>query len=266
MNHIGKYAVQPYPASRIATVDICEVGRKKHVVQALLEIDVTDARKKIRANKKMGEKISFTAWLLKCISIVCEEHKLIHGMKKGKRKVAVFDDVDISIIVEREVDGVHVPLPYVLRKTNEKSISDIHLEIKQAQGQPIKNEQDYVLGGGMKAFLFKAYFLLPGFIRRGFINRMIHSPILTKKQMGTVVVSSIGMMGRFNGWFVPISIHPLSFTIGSIIKKPGVISNTIEIREYLFVTALVDHDVIDGAPSARALARLIELMEKGNGL
>jgi pyruvate/2-oxoglutarate dehydrogenase complex dihydrolipoamide acyltransferase (E2) component len=266
MNLIGNYTQKADPISRISTEDVCVLGLKKHAIQALIEIDVTEARRMIRENKKKGMKISFTAWIIKCISCVCEEYKLIHGVKKGKHKVVVFDDVDISILVEREVQGEKVPLPYIIRRTNEKSISDIFHEIKQVQRQSVENEGDYVLGGGMNKFFMKAYYSLPGFVRRLFIKRLMHSPILTKKNMGTVVVTSLGMMGRFNGWFVPISIHPLTFAIGSIIKKPGIIHDTVAIREFLFITVLVDHDVIDGAPSARALARLIDLLEKGYGL
>jgi pyruvate/2-oxoglutarate dehydrogenase complex dihydrolipoamide acyltransferase (E2) component len=35
---------------------------------------------------------------------------------------------------------------------------------------------------------------------------------------------------------------------------------------HLFLTALVDHDVIDGAPAFRALTNLKELIENGHGL
>jgi hypothetical protein len=37
----------------------------------------------------------------------------------------VFDDVDVTVMVEKEVGGEKVPLPYVVRKTNEKSIVEI---------------------------------------------------------------------------------------------------------------------------------------------
>lgn len=73
-------------------------------------------------------------------------------------------------------------------------------------------------------------------------------------------------MGRINGWVIPISVHPLCFAIGSIIKKPGVINDRIEIREYLYIIVLVDHDVIDGAPAVRALSKLTKLVESGFGL
>ena len=266
MDNVGKYEVITHPKSRISTQDVCALGQKRHLIQAQIEIDVTEARKLIREHAKNGEEISFTAWLIKCISCICEEYKDIHGIKKGKNKIVVFDDVDISIIVEREVQGKQVPLPYVLRHTNNKSISDIYREIRQAQKQPIENEGDFVLGSGQKAYLMKAYYILPGFFRRFLMKRMMKSPMLAKKNMGTVIVTSLGMAGRFNGWFTPISIHPLTFAVGSIAKKPGYVHNTVEAREYLYVTALVDHDIIDGAPAARSLAKLIDLMEKGHGL
>lgn len=266
MSNIGEYSLFKYPSSRVATFDVCEIGRKKHAMQALVEIDVTKARKLIRQRKKEGINVSFNAWLLKCIGCICDEYKIIHGVKKGRRNVVVFDDTDISIIVEREINGKNVPLPYVIRKVNEKSISEILQEIRTVQKQPINDEGDYVLGGNTSKAMMKAYYNLPGFIRRFFISRIIKSPKLTKEQMGTVVVTSLGMMGKFNGWIIPISIHPLTFAVGSIIKKPTVVNDTIEIREHLFLTVLVDHDIVDGAPAARALSKLIKLLENGYGL
>jgi len=49
-------------------------------------------------------------------------------------------------------------------------------------------------------------------------------------------------------------------------KKPGVVKDRVEIREYLYVTVLVDHDVIDGAPAVRALAKLTRMVASGHGL
>lgn len=81
--------------------------------------------------------------------------------------------------------------------------------------------------------------------------------------MGNVAFTSIGMMGKINGWFIPISVHPICFGIGSIIKKPVVIDNRIEIREILHMSILLDHDVIDGAPMARFISDLSKNIEEG---
>lgn len=81
--------------------------------------------------------------------------------------------------------------------------------------------------------------------------------------MGNVAFTSLGMMSIINGWFIPISVHPICFGIGSIIKKPRVVNNTIEIREMLNVSILLDHDVIDGAQMARFIGDLSKNIEKG---
>ena len=71
----------------------------------------------------------------------------------------------------------------------------------------------------------------------------------------------LGMMGNFQGWVIPVSSQPLYFALGAIIKKPGVVDDKIEIREFLGVSFLFDHDVIDGAPVFRFVKRLVNLME-----
>lgn len=45
---------------------------------------------------------------------------------------------------------------------------------------------------------------------------------------------------------MPIGPLPLHFALGGITKKPGVIGDNIEIREYLSVSFLFDHDIVDG--------------------
>ena len=265
MKHIGEYKIEEFPASRIGTFDIGAAGLKKHHIKALIELDVTDARKKIN-EKKQTEKISFHSWLIKCISHAVEESDLIHGVRKGRKKAVVFQDVDISIIIEREVQGKKVPLPYVIRKSNEKSIEEIHQEIRAGQSQAISDEGDFVLGEKKNDFLMRIYYRLPGFLRHLLWARMLKSPFVMKENMGTVMVTTVGTAGRVNGWVIPVSVHPLCFAVGSIIKKPGVVNDRIEVREYLFITALVDHDVIDGAPAVRALSKLTRLVESGYGL
>ena len=266
MKDIGKFEKRVFPASRLFTIDICQIGSRKHYVQALVELDVTKARDKIKELKQTKPGISFNAWLIKCVSEVCAEYKEIHGIRSGRRKTVVFDDVDISILVEREVNGKKVPLPYIIRKANTKSITDIHTEISNAQGQTISGEGDYVLGGKWNDLVIKGFCMLPGFVRRFTFKAALSNPKLVKQSMGTVAFTSLGMMGRFRGWVIPIGVHPLIFGIGSIHKAPSCIDGNIETREFLKVTMLVDHDVVDGAPAIRALSKLTRLIESGYGL
>lgn len=266
MKNIGDYESKTFPLSRISTFDVVAVGLEKHHVKALIELDVTKARKKIADLKKQKVQVSFTAWLIKTISEAIAHFNQIHGVKKGKRKVIIFKDIDISILIEREIQGQKVPLPYVIRKTNEKSIEQIHEEIETGKSSPINDLGDNVLGERKNTSLMKLFYMMPGFIRRMSLKYIVNNPFLTKNLMGTVVVTAIGMAGKINGWVIPVGIHPLCFGIGSIVKKPGVIENRIEIRDYLYMTVLVDHDIIDGAPAVRALSKLTQMIEDGFGL
>ncbi len=267
MGDAGNHKIVTFPVSRLATVDIGQIGLRKHHMKALIELDVTEARRLIAEKRKVSSGgISFNAWLIKCIAQVVTEFPELHAVRKGKRKAIIYEDVDISIMIEREIGGKKVPLPYVIRQTNRKSIAEITEEIRSGQRQSIQGEGDYVLGEKKDDHLMKLYYLLPGILRRLIWKAIVGSPNLTKQNMGTVMITSVGTAGRIKGWVIPVSVHPLCVAVGSITKKPGVVRDQIEIREYLDLTILADHDVIDGAPAVRALSRLTKIIESGYGL
>jgi pyruvate/2-oxoglutarate dehydrogenase complex dihydrolipoamide acyltransferase (E2) component len=115
-------------------------------VPILVELDVTAARSYIHNLKETtGESLSFTGWVMKCIGQAVREHKHVHAMRKGRRKLIVFDDVDISIAVERVTgDGDNrletLPMPYIVRRANQKSVREIHNEIRAAQAEPTETD------------------------------------------------------------------------------------------------------------------------------
>jgi len=194
------------------------------------------------------------------------EHKQVHALKKGKNKLIIFNDIDLSIIVEKEVEGVLVPLPLVIREVNKKSLNDIYNEIENAKMKIIENKNNYVIEHNRKKEGINIFLLLPQYIRLIIWKILLRNPYRVKKMMGTAAVTSIGMMGKVDGWIIPYSIHPVCFALGSISKKPGVINNSIEIREYLKMTILIDHDVIDGAPATRFVSHLSDLIENSYAL
>ena len=95
---------------------------------------------------------------------------------------------------------------------------------------------------------------------------ILSRPRLAYEKMGNAVFTSVGMMGRVNGWFTQTSVHPISFGVGSIIRKPIVVGEDIKVREVLHMTLLIDHDAVDGAPMARFVKELSESIESGAGL
>ncbi len=251
---------QIIPKSRIATFDVFAIGKRKNHVAAFLEFDVTEIRKRLSETRRSGQKISFNAWLISSIARAVSNHPETAAFRKGKSKLSIFDDINVSFLVEKQFQGKKVPLPMVICKAQEKSPADITMEIENAKRQD-DSDNNIVLGRKTN-ISEQIYYYLPGFLRRMIWRIILNKPEFAYKKMGNVVVTSLGMTGVMNGWFLHSSIHPLAFGIGSVIKKPVVIKNDIQIREILNVTVLLDHDLVDGAPMIRFIKTLKDIIER----
>lgn len=258
-----EYQKTVYPKSRRGTFDVGRIAYRKHHVAGFLEVDVTLARKKIKERVRAGEEISFISWLIKVYGTTIYGNRYIHGINSKKRSQILFKDVDISMPIERVVEGVKVPLALVIRKTQDKSVSDIYRELQKAQTGIIENEKDYVLEKSQNPFLTRLFFNLPQVIRLCIWRFILNNPFSLKKHMGTAVFTNTGMTGSFSGWILPKSLHNLCLAMGTLIKKPCVKNNEIVIRDILHLTLLFDHDVVDGAPAARFTDKLVRNLERG---
>lgn len=132
----------------------------------------------------------------------------------------MFDEVDIAVIIEREVKGTPVPLPLVIRRCNEKSPADIDREMKAAAEQPVGDPGDYQLGHRRSAFLNNIHYRLPRFMRILLMNAFLRRPAARKAAMGTVIVTSVAPGLRFPGWILPQTMHNLAFGLGAVVPKP----------------------------------------------
>ena len=247
------------PKTRQAIGDMLHEGQKKHMIHGLTEVDVTRPRQIIAEHKtRTGEKLSFTAFVTTCLAQAVDENKMMHAYRGRRNKIVLFDEVDVNTQIERDLNGRKWVMPYIIRAANKKSFLEIHREIRAAQVKEVDDARERKQ--------FDLYLKLPRFARRLFWWYLRRSPHKTKQIAGTVGVTSIGMFGRGGGWGIPITTQTLLLTLGGISQKPGVVDGLIEVREFLSLTATIDHDIVDGAPAARFLKRLAELLESGYGL
>jgi hypothetical protein len=162
-----------------------------------------------------------------------------------------------------------MPLPYIVRAAQAKSVDQIGLELRAAQKQ---KPEDVALGSvpprlrrifehGLSVWL-----ALPTTLRRLVWTWMLADPYRRKRWTGTVGLTSVGMFGRGVGWGVTPMGHTLAVVVGGVSSRPAVVGSGIEPREYLCLTLTLDHDVIDGAPAARFTTRLKDLIESCAGL
>jgi pyruvate/2-oxoglutarate dehydrogenase complex dihydrolipoamide acyltransferase (E2) component len=257
------YQLIPFPKIRRGYIDVLREGQRKHMIHALLEVDVTTARQYRREHKaKTGESLSFTAFIIACLGKAIDENKMMHAYRKGRNQLILFDEVDVNTQIERDMDDHKIVMPCIIRAANTKTFREIHQEIRLAQA----TEKEQV--GKFKGMQRLSFFLvsLPTFIRGFYWCAIRRSPHLFKRGGGTVGMTAVGMFGEGSGWGIPIATHTLMITLGGIGVKPGVVDGHMAIREYLNMTMSFDHDIIDGAPAARFAMRLKELIESGFGL
>jgi pyruvate/2-oxoglutarate dehydrogenase complex dihydrolipoamide acyltransferase (E2) component len=249
-------------------MDLGKIGLGKHHVKALLEVDITEGRRKIKQNRHTGKKTSVTAWLIKVIADCVAMHPPISAINRPRsNKVLVFNEVDISIVVEKIVNGDRVPLPYVIRGADQKTLDQIHEEIETAKSQNVEDEGNYVLGEKQSTLGMKLFTNLPQWLRLALMRVIfLNNPRRSKGMMGTVMITTVGMVGHTKGWIIPFSMHPLCLAIGSLNEQPSVFKGEIQKREILHLTVLIDHDVIDGMPAARFVDDLVKKLEMAYGL
>jgi pyruvate/2-oxoglutarate dehydrogenase complex dihydrolipoamide acyltransferase (E2) component len=254
------------PATRLLAIETMKMGVKAHYVSGFLEIDVTEARRIINEAKRNGTHISFTGWLMKCLASAVKEFPEVNSYRKG-RNLYVFETVNIATMVERGLRGEPVPLPYVVKDCDTKSVHDISREIVSVKEGDVG--EDLVIADRQAARIAKLAVWSPGPLRSLGFQIFIRNPVRKHKMMGTIGVTAVGMFGKSGGWPLPIpNVHPLAVAVGGISRKPAYTGEGDELqpREMLDLTLMFDHDVIDGAPAARFSARLIELMESAHGL
>jgi pyruvate/2-oxoglutarate dehydrogenase complex dihydrolipoamide acyltransferase (E2) component len=236
-------------------VDGGQMGLKKHTVHGLVEFDVTKARETLRQhNLQTDENLSFSAFFLACLGKAIGQDKQMQAYRNWRNQLIIFDDVDVNMLFEVEVDGKKTIRPHILRMVNKKSVQEIQDEIRAVQ-----NEHE----GSQESNFIEWFVRLPGFFRQIILWILFKNPKLVKDYSGTVLVSSIGMFGTGSGWGIPVPNHTLQLTLGGVGEKPGVVNHRVEVRQYMSITISFDHDVIDGAPAARFMQSLKRLIERG---
>jgi len=248
------YQVVPYPKIRRFMAAEFRSSHRTPMIHGLLEVDVSRARAFLREHQaNTGESLSFTAFLIACLAQAVEEHKAVQAMRKGRKHLLLFEEVDVLTYIERGV----APMPYIIRAANHKTVRGIHHEIRAAQVQDVAHA----------AVGFNLVQYLPTLLFRFLLWMLERDPRQMKKYVGTVALTAVGMFGNGSGWGIPPATPPsLWVTVGGIGEKPGAVDGQIAIRDYLSLTISCDHDIIDGAPAARFTERLKELIESGSGL
>ncbi|MDF1550038.1 MAG: 2-oxo acid dehydrogenase subunit E2 [Bacteroidales bacterium] len=251
-----KYTKVTYPKIRRATIGVLKAAKRKNMIHSIIEVDISNARRNIRKIKKETKKyISFTGYIIYCVSKAVNENKIMHAYRNKKNQLILFKDVDVSTTIERKIDNNSEVVAMIVRGANHKTIAEISEEIKTEKEKDVSEAEVF-----RSINLFLA---IPSFIRQLVFRFLDKSPKLMKKKAGTIMVTSANMIGSGAGWGIPVATHTLNITIGGIVDRLVEQNNKVEKRQHLCLTFSFDHDIIDGAPAARFIRNIKKIIEGG---
>lgn len=251
------YRTIPFSTNRRMVAASAALGREQNNIQAIIEVDISEPRRLIREHReRSGKKLSLTAYVTACLARAITEYPRLNAFRKGSN-IIVLEDLTISVLVEREIDGEMIPEPFGIQCAQSKTYRHFHDEIRNAQAHGADG-----LGGlsGMTWLRFIPSFLFTTFIRLASRN------IQMRKKTGTVSVTAVGMFGGQNqaAWGIPlVSGATVSVAVGGIVQRPCIQDGQLATREHLCLTVIFDHDIVDGAPAARFVKRFSDLLTSG---
>jgi pyruvate/2-oxoglutarate dehydrogenase complex dihydrolipoamide acyltransferase (E2) component len=230
------------------------VNRQRNTIHLVTEVDISEPRRFFAGHReRTGERLSLTAYIVACLASTFDEFPHFNAFRKGNRLI-LLDDLTISVLFEREIDGEKVPEPVGIQMANRKTYRQINDELRAAQQH--KGERlGAATGVGWVRFI-------PGFLLRTFIQ-LASRNISMQKRYGVVGVTAVGMFGAGPMWLVPLTNATVTVAVGAIAKYPALIDGSLQEREHLCLTISFDHDIVDGAPAARFTSRFAAQLSGG---
>ncbi|HZT43371.1 MAG TPA: dihydrolipoamide acetyltransferase family protein [Chthonomonadaceae bacterium] len=195
-------------------------------VTLTLEVDMTAAAE-LRARllpeveKVYGTRLTYTDLLVKAVARALEEHPRLNAALVGE-EIRLYTHKNIGVAVALD-EGLIVP---VVRRVETKSLGAVSAELSALVAR----------------------------VRAG-----SYTP--EDLAEGTFTITNLGAFGI--DLFDPIILAPQAaiLGVGRIADKPVVIDKQIAVRSLMNLCLSFDHRVLDGAPAARFLQHLKELLE-----
>ena len=242
-----------FPAHRHVVVAALRAGRRAFPVHGLVEVDVTEAVERLES---VDEPPSFTAFITAATARGAAQHPDVHAYRDWRGRLVTPDHVDVATMVEVPDGGGTFAIAHVLRDADVRTVSDLSRELRGVKRDERTSAMGRVLRSGASSLA-----RLPG-LMRAFYFVLARSPRL-RDRSGTVAVTAVGMFGRTGGFGIAQpTIMTLSVLVGGRSMRPRVIGDEIVPRLVLDVTVSVDHVLVDGAPIARFVATLTDLIEQ----
>lgn len=251
----GRFSLSSLARCRWNVLDLINViGRGSVPTYIFADVDMTWAENLRKRLKEMGYKTTVTAILLKAIAIAQRTHPLSRTTVLPWGKTVLFNNIVAGFTVERFVNSHPAVFFGAIDKADTKSVQEIAAELKSYAEDDMEKVPHLDIQNRFNN--------MPWLFRRLIIWLGMRYPAVRLKYMGaTFGLSSLGKFGI--KLLIPPCVSTSTFGIGTVEDRPVVIDGKIEVRPMMTIALNFDHRVLDGAPAARFLKDVIELMEGG---
>ena len=244
--------VRPFPASRRLVTSAVRAGRRIVPMHGLLEVDVTEAR------RRLGEHdppLSLTAFVVASVARAAAAHPQVHAYRDWRGRLVQHRHVDVQTLIEVPTRQGPFGLVHVVRDADIRGVADISTELRS-----VKANADVTTTGRMLRTAAPLAGRVPGLFRA--MYAVLGRSVRAHLQTGTVQVTAVGMFAAGAGFAIaPPTLASLLVVVGGLSKRPRVIDDDIVIRDVLDITVTIDHNVVDGAPPTRFGADLRSLLQ-----
>lgn len=244
------YRTVDVPKMRHMIWDIMDEARRKDMIHVSFDVELAGIHTQMeKYSAQSGIRVTLTTYIAKVLADSVAAEPEMQAYLNSKRQLVVFDDVDLSIMTERKVEGTRLPVPFVIRAANRKGLVEIDAAMKEAKRKPLHT------GRGPVSALESQFYSLPRFVRKIIWFFIRRDPRLFKAVAGTVALTSLPW--KIDGHAIGWTISPMTLTliIAATSTKVVLIEGKAVEREVLQLNFTADHNIIDGAPLWRFIAR-----------
>ena len=237
--------VTALPKMRRAVTDFISAGKNAEPIFIYFDMDIT---RLIHKRKQLQNPPSITAYLIWFWGQAYQKYPMFNSFIVGN-KIKTFEQVDVSTMVEKPINGTNQALQYIVRDVNHRTVEDINRELRALKKMSYEDL--------MPKLDRNFYRFAPSFVRKWFWWRIRRNPRLRKQFIGTTAVTNIGMFGTGVAFPRPPGVVATGvWAIGTTYEKQVETKDGPETRFYLCSTLCADHRLIDGGIATRFMTYL----------
>ena len=258
--HAQDYDVSPWPRIR-QLVELLLRHQRPYTVVGHGELDVTRALELLATLRQERQlTISLNTYLVYVLSRVAARHEKIRTFKHRDRCV-VFKHADIAVpILKRLPSGVKVPVPYIVRRADTKSLVELSVELQDAIVSDLSHDENVKRRRALNR--------MPFFVQRLVYWYIFQSPIRVNVYFGNMGITNLHHLGYDSPMVgLPPNIYSIQLSVGNVSERflPDEHKRPT-LRKILTMGSAFDHLVLDGMCLAAVAKDYVQAVERAEGL